>query len=54
MSSRAVNICKDGIRDIMQRRNPKDEECCDREFWKGKKLCLWVDNTAHSQKSSFK
>jgi hypothetical protein len=31
-----VNTWKDGIRDSMQRRNLKDEECFDREFWRKK------------------
>jgi hypothetical protein len=36
---RPVNTWKDGIRDSMQRRNLKDEECFDRELWR-KKLFL--------------
>jgi hypothetical protein len=31
---------KDGIRDSMQRRNLKDEECFDRELWRKKIVSL--------------
>jgi hypothetical protein len=41
---RPVNIWNDGIRDSMQRRNLRDEECFDRELWKKK--------TVYSQKNS--
>jgi hypothetical protein len=37
---RPVNTWKDGIRDSMQRRNLKDEECFDREIWRTKNLSL--------------
>jgi hypothetical protein len=39
---RPVDTGKGGIRDSMQRRKGKDEECFDLEVWK-KKLCLWFD-----------
>jgi hypothetical protein len=38
--SRPVNTWKDGIRDSMQRRIFKDEECFDREFWREKIMFL--------------
>jgi hypothetical protein len=31
---RAVSTWKDGVKDSMQRRNLKDEDCFDRELWK--------------------
>jgi hypothetical protein len=34
---RPVNRRKDGIRDRMQRRNIRDEECFDGEIWRKKK-----------------
>jgi hypothetical protein len=37
---RPVNTWKDGIRDSMQRRNLKDEECSDRELWRKKIVSL--------------
>jgi hypothetical protein len=37
---RPVNTWKDGIRDSMQRRNLKDEECFDREIWRTKIMSL--------------
>jgi hypothetical protein len=37
---RPFNTWKDGIRDGMQRRNLKDEECFDRELWRKKIMSL--------------
>jgi hypothetical protein len=37
---RPVNTWKEGIRDSMQRRNLKDEECFDQELWKKKIMSL--------------
>jgi hypothetical protein len=39
---RPVNTWKDGVRKSMQRRNLRDEECFDREFW-GKKIMSLVE-----------
>jgi hypothetical protein len=38
--SRAVNTWKDVIRASLQSRNLKDEECFDRELWRGKNMSL--------------
>jgi hypothetical protein len=37
---RPDNTWKDGIRDSMQRRNLKDEECLNRELWRKKIMSL--------------
>jgi hypothetical protein len=37
---RPVNTWKDAIRESMQRRNLKDEECFDREIWRTKIMSL--------------
>jgi hypothetical protein len=37
---RPVYTWKNGIRDNMQRRNLKDEECSDSEFWRKKIISL--------------
>jgi hypothetical protein len=47
--SRPVSTWKDGIKDSVQRRNLKDEECFAREVLK-KKSCLWLRKTVHSKK----
>jgi hypothetical protein len=41
--SRSVRTWKDRIRDIVQRKSLKDEECFDRELWRKNMLCLWVE-----------
>jgi hypothetical protein len=46
-----VNTGKDGIRDSMQRRNLKDEECFDREIWKTsfgvEENCVFTEKLLH-------
>jgi hypothetical protein len=49
---RPVNTWKDGIRDSMQRRNLKDEECFDQVFWR-KKIVFGLRKTVYSQKNSY-
>jgi hypothetical protein len=39
---RPVSTRKDGIRNSMQRRNLKDEECSQQDLWR-KIICLWVE-----------
>jgi hypothetical protein len=50
--SRPVNMWKVGIRNSMHRRNIKNEDYFDKELWKKKKMCLWVEETVYSQRNS--
>jgi hypothetical protein len=51
---RPVNTWKDGIRDSMQIRNLKDEECFDREIWRKKNYVFRLRKTVYSQKNFLK
>jgi hypothetical protein len=46
---RPVNTRKDEIRDSMQRRNLKDEECFDRELWR-KKIVFGLRKAVFTEK----
>jgi hypothetical protein len=50
--SRPVSIWKGGIRDSMQRRNLKDEECFDRKLWR-KIIVFGLRKTVCSKKNSY-
>jgi hypothetical protein len=53
MRGRPVNTWKDGIRDSMQRRNLKDEECFDRELWRKEIMSLGWGKLCTTEKFSW-
>jgi hypothetical protein len=51
---RPVNIWKDGIRNIMQRRNFKDKDCSERELWRGGNYIFVLRKTTFAEKFLYK
>jgi hypothetical protein len=49
---RPVNTGKDGVKDSIQRRNLKDEECFDREQWT-KETVFGLRKTVYTQRTSY-
>jgi hypothetical protein len=50
---RLISTWKEEIRDSMQRRNFRDEECFHRELWEEKKYMFALKKNVSSQKNSF-